>query len=95
MKLAVNTKVHDDPVRASGLPPTITFPDLHGKKDDSGESDPAVERVHVGDRCGRGQIVGVEGGFESDGGQQESSHHNDRVHEFQLLLGLVTQQAVD
>lgn len=67
---------------------------LHGKHDDGGQTDPAVQCVHVVDGL-LGQIVRVEHRLESDRRQNESRYHDGGVHDFQFLLSLVAQQAVN
>ncbi len=49
---------------------------LHGEKDDGGQTDPAVQRVQIGQRR-IGQIVRVEDGLETDGSQQQGGDHDD------------------
>ena len=42
--------------------------DLHGKEDDGGQADPAVQRVQIG-HLRFGQVVRIEDGLEPDGSQ--------------------------
>ena len=49
--------------------------------------------VHVGHRRGR-QIVRVEDGAQADHGEEERGPHDDGVDQLQLLLALVSEDAV-
>ena len=67
---------------------------LQTEQDDSAHPEPAVQRVHVGDLLGFGEVVRVEDGDETEGCAAERQDVQQSVQDLHALLPVVHEDPV-